>query len=134
MAQLVKNLSVIQETWIQSLGQEDSLEEGPATHSSVLDRRIPCTEEPGSLQAIELQRAGQDWMTNIFTFIYIICSFIGILYKYFLFTQIVAYETNFWCYKEELITQNLGKQLFQEEKRAQSHFHSPTWNKSMQEY
>ena len=105
-----------------------------ATHSCILAWEIPCTEEPGSLQAIELQRAGQDWMTNIFTFIYIICSFIGILYKYFLFTQIVAYETNFWCYKEELIIQNLGKQLFQEEKKAQSHFHSPTWNKSMQEY
>ena len=42
--------------WVQSLGQKDLLEEGPATHSSILAWRIPWTEEPGGLQSIELQR------------------------------------------------------------------------------
>ena len=42
----------LQEIWIRSLGQEDPLEEGTATHSSVLSWRIPWTEEPGGLQSI----------------------------------------------------------------------------------
>ena len=45
----------MQDTWVQSLGQEDSLEKGMATHSCILAWEIPCTEEPGSLQAIKLQ-------------------------------------------------------------------------------
>ena len=47
MAQMVRNLSEMQETWVQSLGQEDLLEEGMATHSSILAWRIQWTEEPG---------------------------------------------------------------------------------------
>ena len=47
MAQTVKNLPVMQETWIQSLGQEDPLEKEMATHSSILAWRIPWTEELG---------------------------------------------------------------------------------------
>ena len=49
MAHLVKNLPAMQETWVQSLGQEGPLEKGIATHSSVLARSIPRTEEPGRL-------------------------------------------------------------------------------------
>ena len=49
MAQTVKNLSVVQETWVQSLGLEDPLVKGMATHSSILALRIPQTEEPGRL-------------------------------------------------------------------------------------
>ena len=49
MAQTVKNPPVIWETWVLSLGQEDSLEKGMATHSSILAWRIPRTEEPGGL-------------------------------------------------------------------------------------
>ena len=49
MAQAVKNLPARQETWVQSLGWEDSLEKGMATHSSILAWRIPQTEEPGRL-------------------------------------------------------------------------------------
>ena len=60
VAQLVKNLPAMQETWIQSLGWEDPLEEGMATHSSILAWRIPWTEEPGGLQSIGTQRVGQD--------------------------------------------------------------------------
>ena len=50
VSQLVKNLPAMQETWVRSLGREDLLEEGMATHSSTLAWRIPWTEEPGGLQ------------------------------------------------------------------------------------
>ena len=60
MAQMVKNLPAVQETWVQSLGQEDPLEKGMATHSSILAQRIPWTEAPGGLQSIEPQRDGHD--------------------------------------------------------------------------
>ena len=61
--QMVKNLPAIQETWVQSLGWEDPLEEGMATHSSILAWSIPWTEEPGGLQSRGLQRVRQDWAT-----------------------------------------------------------------------
>ena len=51
MAQMVKNLPAMQETQVQSLGREDPLEEGMATHSSILAWEIPWTEEPGRLQS-----------------------------------------------------------------------------------
>ena len=49
VAQTVKNPPEMQETWVRSLGREDPLEEGMATHSSILAWRIPWTEEPGGL-------------------------------------------------------------------------------------
>ena len=49
VAQLAKNPCAMQETWVRSLGWEDPLEEGMATHSSILAWRIPWTEEPGGL-------------------------------------------------------------------------------------
>ena len=52
MAQTVKNLPAMQETWVQSLGWEDPLEKGMATHSSILVWRIPWTEKPGGLQSM----------------------------------------------------------------------------------
>ena len=55
VAQMVKNLPAMWETWVWSLGWEDPLEEGMATHSSILAWRIPWTEEPGGLQSMELQ-------------------------------------------------------------------------------
>ena len=55
---MVKNLPAVQETWVQSLGWEDPLEEGTATYSSVLAWRIPWTEEPGGLQPPGLRRVG----------------------------------------------------------------------------
>ena len=60
MAQMVKNLPAMQEAWVHSLGQEDPLEKEMATHSSVLAWRIPCTEEPGELQSLGLQRIRHD--------------------------------------------------------------------------
>ena len=56
LAQMVKNLPAMQDTWVQSLGQEDTLEKGMATHSNILAWRIPLTEEPGGLQSTGLQR------------------------------------------------------------------------------
>ena len=56
MAQLLKNLPAVQETWVRSLGGEDPLEEGMATHSSILAWRIPWTEELEGLQSIGSQR------------------------------------------------------------------------------
>ena len=57
---VVKTLPAVQEMEVQSLGQEDPLEEGIATHSSILDWRIPRTEEPGSLGPIGSQRVRRD--------------------------------------------------------------------------
>ena len=56
MAQMVKNLSAVQETWVRSLGGEDPLEKGMATHSSILAWRISRIEEPGGLQSMGSQR------------------------------------------------------------------------------
>ena len=69
VAQTVKNLSAMQENWVQSLGWEDPLEKKMATHSSVLAWRIPWTEGPGGLQSIGLQRVRYDRVTHTFTFI-----------------------------------------------------------------
>ena len=55
MAQMVKNLPAMQETGVGSLGREDPLEKGMATHSSILAWEIPWTEEPSGLQSMELQ-------------------------------------------------------------------------------
>ena len=60
VAQMVKNLSTMRKTWVQSLGWEDPLEKGKATHSSILAWRIPWTEEPGELQSMESQRVRHD--------------------------------------------------------------------------
>ena len=60
MAQMVKSLPAIQETWVQSLGWEDPLEKEIATHTSILAWRILWTEEPGSLQSMGSQRVGHN--------------------------------------------------------------------------
>ena len=60
MVQIVNNVHAMQETWVGSLGWEDSLEEGMATHSTILAWRLPWTEEPGRLQSTGSQRVGPD--------------------------------------------------------------------------
>ena len=60
VAQTVKNLPAMQETWIQSLSREDPREKGMAIHSSILAWRIPWTEEPRGLQSMGSQRVGHD--------------------------------------------------------------------------
>ena len=57
---MVKNLPAVQETWVGSLGQEDPLEKGIATHSSIFAWRIPWTEKLCELQSIGSQRVGHD--------------------------------------------------------------------------
>ena len=67
---MVKNLPVkqkMQETLVQSLGQEDCLEEGMVTHSSILAWRIPKYKGPGGLQSTGLQRVGHDRVTKTWT-------------------------------------------------------------------
>ena len=64
VAHEVKNLPTMWETQVQSLGKEDPLEKGMATHSSILAWRIPWTEEPGGLQSMGSQRAGHDFVTK----------------------------------------------------------------------
>ena len=60
VAQTVKRLPTMRETWVQSLGQEDLLEKEMATHSSTLAWKIPWTEEPGRLQSMGSQRVRHD--------------------------------------------------------------------------
>ena len=64
----------MQETWVQSLGQEDPLEKEMATHSSILAWRIPRTEEPGGLQSMGVARVGHDLATKLL----LLLSFIGL--------------------------------------------------------
>ena len=60
VAQRLKNLPAVQETWVRSLDQEDPLEKEMATYSSILAWRIPWMEEPGGLQSTGSQRVGHD--------------------------------------------------------------------------
>ena len=60
VAQIVKNLPAMWETWVRSLSWEDPLEKDMATYSSILAWKIPWTEEPGELQVVGLQRVGHD--------------------------------------------------------------------------
>ena len=62
MVQRVKNLCPVRKYWAWSLGQEDPLKKGMATHSSILAWRIPWTEEPGGLQSMGSERVRQDWV------------------------------------------------------------------------
>ena len=64
VAQMVKNLPAMRETWVQSLGWEDPLEKGMAAHSIVLAWRIPWTEESGALQSMGSKRVGHHWASN----------------------------------------------------------------------
>ena len=66
VAQTVKSLPAMQETWVRSLSWEDPLEKEMATHSSILAWKTPWTEEPGRLQSMGSQRVRQDWATSVF--------------------------------------------------------------------
>ena len=65
VAQTVKRLSTMRETWVWSLGWEDPLEKEMAIHSRTIAWKIPRTEEPGRLQSMGLQRVGHDWATSL---------------------------------------------------------------------
>ena len=66
VAQLVKNLPAVQETWVPSLGLEDPLEKEMAMHSRILAWKISWMEEPGGLQSMEEWRIGHYWATNTY--------------------------------------------------------------------
>ena len=78
VAQMVKNLLAIQETWVWSLVHEDTLEKGMATHSGILAWRIPRTEEPGGLQSTGPHRVRHDWATINFHFTFFISYVVAI--------------------------------------------------------
>ena len=63
---MVKHLPTMQETWVQSLGQEDSLEKEMATHSSTLAWKIPWMEDPDRLQFMGSERVGHDRVFHFF--------------------------------------------------------------------
>ena len=65
MAQRLKRLPAMRETWVWSLDREDPLEKEMATHSSILAWRIPWIEEPGGLQSMGSQRVGHNWTTSL---------------------------------------------------------------------
>ena len=65
VAQMVKHLPTMQETWVQTLGLEDLLKKKMAAHSRILAWKIPWTEEPGRLQSVGSQRVGHDWATSL---------------------------------------------------------------------
>ena len=93
LAQTVKNLLATQETWVRSLGQEDLLENGLTTHSSILAWEIPRTEEPEGLQSTGLQRVGHGLVTNNNS-----SCFIGYFYKYYTyFWRLVAKSCLILC-------------------------------------
>ena len=62
---MVRHLSTMQETWVQTLGLEDLLKKKMAAHSRILAWKIPWTEEPGRLQSVGSQRVGHDWATSL---------------------------------------------------------------------
>ena len=74
MAQRVKHLPTMWETWVRSLGREDPLEKEMATHSSILAWEIPWTEETGKLQSMGSQRVGHDLATKPQQYV-ILCIF-----------------------------------------------------------
>ena len=65
VAQMIKHLPIMRETWVQSLGREDLLEKKMVTHSSTLAWKISWMEEPGRLQSMGSQRVRQDWVASL---------------------------------------------------------------------
>ena len=83
VAQIVKNLPAMQGTWVRSLGWADLLEEGMATHSSVLAWRIPGTGEPGGLPSLGSHRVGHDWSDLAAAAAYIIINYSHMVFGVF---------------------------------------------------
>ena len=69
MAQMVKILPTVQETQVRSLGQENPLEKGMATHASIRAWEIPWTEDPHGLQSLWSQGVGHNWVANAFSYL-----------------------------------------------------------------
>ena len=97
---------------VGSLGWEDSLEKGMATHTSILAWRIPWMEEPGRFQFTMLQRVGHDWATNTF-----IVSLLNSYSQYRLFFSFIIWTLGLWFYEN---TPNVALRRF-----SRNRFSSP---------
>ena len=91
VAQTVKRLPTMWETWVQSLGWEDLLEKEMAPHSSILAWKIQWMEEPGRLQSMGSQRVGHDWVTFTFTFFLFFSILLLLILSSLLLQSIVHY-------------------------------------------
>ena len=91
VAQRLKHLPAMWETWVRSLGWDDPLEKEMATHSSILAWWIPWMEEPGGLQSTGSQRVGHDWVTSLMSLTYLCTqiSFVNI-WKHYCLSYIKA--------------------------------------------
>ena len=122
VAQRVKHLPAVRETWVPSLGREDPLEREMATHSSILAWKIPWTEEPGRLQTIGLPRVGHDWATSLSLSMHLEeiksrerCFVLFI--QFFVCLYIHKVYIWLWCN----ITENRGLELGSEERSSRKH-------------
>ena len=91
---MAKNLPATQETCVRSLGLEDPLEEGMATHSSILGwTRIPRTEDPGGIRSVGSQRVGHDWVARTAANMHcnIIRVFVGINVVFYISFLLIQY-------------------------------------------
>ena len=110
---MVKNVLATQETWVQSLGLENTLEKWMAIHFSILALRIPCTEEPGGLQSMGFQRVGHKWVTNTST--------LTIFHTFIQFTHPV---TSVWLFATRWTTVHQASlSSTNSQKLAQTHVH-----------
>ena len=98
LAQTVKNLPAILETWVWSMGWEDPLEKRMATHSSILAWRIPWTEESGGLQSMGSQRDRHSWVTDTFIF-HFTENLLMLSFSDFLLTSLVIHNRKHTTFK-----------------------------------
>ena len=118
VTQTVKNLPAMQETQVQSLGQEDPLEKGMAAHSSILAWSFPWTEETVELQSVRSQRIRYDWATNTLLFCFNIkeffCVFLPPLLNIFCFCEVHTISVLYWshlCMKCSLAISNFPEEV-----------------------
>ena len=97
VAQTLKRLPAMRETWVRSLGWEYPLEKEMATHSSTLAWRILWTEEPGGLQSMGSQSVGHDWVTSLLHFFFTEISIRQWWYWHLVFINLWNIEMNFWA-------------------------------------
>ena len=107
VAQMVKHLPTMQETWVRSLSQEDLLEKEMTTHSNTLAWKIPWMEEPGRLQSMGLQRVRHDWATSFSLF-----HFSVMFRLYFSMGFLRSMDSINLCLCQIVITNSPGKCLF----------------------
>ena len=125
VAQTVKNLPAMQETWVWSLGWEDHLGEEMATYSGILAWRIPWTEEPGGLQSTGSQRMWHNWATNTHTHTHTHTSFTWRFFFFCFFHLFLC--TEFLCALYNNTTLILKKTFFKEKTRITQFIQIINW-------